>query len=132
MAQQQIAASIFDLKLQARTVALVLLAGLVTVVTVCPNAKAQTFQVLHNFTGCADGYRPTGTLRLAFPRATHTRAEKRVILCTWWNPPVPCRGLTGEKSPYHLLAPGGTLFTLLPGFGSYPIPGMLTKATPSR
>jgi hypothetical protein len=47
---QQIAASIFDIKLQARTVAPVFLAGLVTV---CPNAKAQTFQVLHNVPACA-------------------------------------------------------------------------------
>ena len=62
MAQQQIAASIFDIRLRARTVALVFLAVLVPLVTVCPNAKAQTFHVLHNFTGCADGYRPTSTL----------------------------------------------------------------------
>ena len=78
MAQQQIAASIFDIKLQARTFALLFLSGLLTV---CPNAKAQTFQVLHNFTGCADGYRPSGTLRLAFPRQDLTHAPKSVRSC---------------------------------------------------
>lgn len=58
MAQQQIGGSIRAIKLQARTVALVFLAVLATLVAVCPNAKAQTFQVLHNFTGGQDGANP--------------------------------------------------------------------------
>src|SRR5271167_2212021 len=61
MAQQQIAASLFDINLRARPAALVSLAILATILTI-PTAKAQTFTVLHTFTGGADGAAPAAGL----------------------------------------------------------------------
>jgi hypothetical protein len=56
MAQQQIAAaSIFDINLRARIVALVSLTVLATLLAVVPTAEAQTFTMLHTFTGGQDG-----------------------------------------------------------------------------
>jgi len=58
--QQPITASIFDIRLPATPVALVTLATLAAVLTIVPTAKAQTFQVLYNFSGGADGFAPNG------------------------------------------------------------------------
>src|SRR5271169_295774 len=57
MAQQQIAASIFDINLRARPAALVSLAILAAILMI-PTAQAQTFTVLHTFTGAQDGGQP--------------------------------------------------------------------------
>ena len=54
MAQQQTRTSIFDINLRARTVGLVSLAVLATLLAFAPTAQAQTYQVLHNFIGGAD------------------------------------------------------------------------------
>ena len=59
MAQQQIAASIFNVTLRARMAALIPLAILTAVLTIVPTAQAQTFQVVHAFTGDAGGYYPS-------------------------------------------------------------------------
>jgi uncharacterized repeat protein (TIGR03803 family) len=61
---QQIAALIFDSKLGARAAALFSLAILVAIISLAPSAQAQTFTVLHNFTGEADGASPYGSLAI--------------------------------------------------------------------
>jgi hypothetical protein len=61
---QQIAASIFDTNLQARTAVLVSLAILAAILTIVPTAQAQTFTILHNFTGGGDGSYPGAGLTL--------------------------------------------------------------------
>ncbi len=58
MARQQTAVSIFGINLTARPAALVALAVLASTLTVVPAANAQTFTVLHNFTGGQDGKNP--------------------------------------------------------------------------
>jgi hypothetical protein len=62
MAQQQIAASIFDINLPARiatrTALLILAVGL----TILPTAQAQTLTPLHSFTGGRDGANPMAGL----------------------------------------------------------------------
>lgn len=60
MAQQQIAASIFDTKLGATPVARLVLAVLVTLVGISLTGQAQTLTVLHAFTGGSDGAGPGG------------------------------------------------------------------------
>ncbi len=57
MGQHQIAASIFDINLRARPAALVSLAILAAILA-SPTAQAQTFTVLHTFTGAQDGGQP--------------------------------------------------------------------------
>ena len=59
MAQQQVAASIFDIDLPWKTVALIELAILAASLTMASSAQAQTFQVIHRFTGGAGGYYPS-------------------------------------------------------------------------
>ena len=54
MAQQQVVASIFEINLRTRTVALISLMTLAVVLTL-PTAQAQTFNVLYSFTGGLDG-----------------------------------------------------------------------------
>ena len=61
MAQQQIAASIFDINIGARTMLLVSLA-LLAILTIVPAAQSQTFTVLHTFTGAMDGAAPAAGL----------------------------------------------------------------------
>jgi hypothetical protein len=61
--QQHVAASIFDIKLPARTAALVSLAILATVLTTVPTGQAQTFTVLHTFSG-SDGDLPFAGLTM--------------------------------------------------------------------
>ncbi len=63
---QQILLSIFDITLPARTAKLVTLIGLAAVLAVVPGAQshAQTFQVIHNFTGGADGAVPVAGLTI--------------------------------------------------------------------
>ncbi|MGO9305449.1 MAG: choice-of-anchor tandem repeat GloVer-containing protein [Candidatus Korobacteraceae bacterium] len=56
--QGQSAASLLDVNLTAGSAALVLLVLIAT--TAVPAAQAQTFQVLHTFTGGADGSEPSG------------------------------------------------------------------------
>ena len=63
---QQVAASIFHTNLRARTVALASLIVLTALLVLVPTAEAQTYTVLHNFTG-SDGSYPTSTL--VFDRA---------------------------------------------------------------
>jgi len=60
-AQQRTAASIFD---TSRRLKIGLLCAALFVMTVL--AQAQTYTVLHNFTGGADGAQPFGTLTLDF------------------------------------------------------------------
>ena len=55
-AEQQRAASIFDINL--RTMMVTLLAGMFTASILAPAVQAQTFQVLHSFTGYGDGSVP--------------------------------------------------------------------------
>ena len=56
--QQQIAPSTVDINVRRRIVALVSLAILAATPTVVPTAQAQTFQVIHSFTGGVGGYYP--------------------------------------------------------------------------
>lgn len=63
MAQQQIVASIFEINLRTRTVALISLVTLAVVLTL-PTAQAQTFNVLYSFTGGLDGSSPWGQLAM--------------------------------------------------------------------
>jgi len=63
MAQQQIVASIFEINLRTRTVALISLMALAVVLTL-PTAQAQTFNVLYSFTGGLDGSSPWGQLAM--------------------------------------------------------------------
>lgn len=58
MARQHMAASIFDISLRARMAALTALAILAAILTIVPAGNAQTFTVLHNFTGGLDGANP--------------------------------------------------------------------------
>ncbi len=64
MAQQQIAASTFDLRLRVRPAALVPLAIVLTILTIAPMAQGQTLTVLHTFTGGGDGGTPTAGLTI--------------------------------------------------------------------
>lgn len=64
MARQQIASSILDVNVRARTAALVSATILATLLAVVPAVQAQTFQVLHNFTGGTDGFDPYGGLTI--------------------------------------------------------------------
>jgi hypothetical protein len=63
MAQQHIAASIFNSSLRARMAALTALAILTALLTTVPAAHAQTFTVLHSFTG-GDGANPVAGLTI--------------------------------------------------------------------
>ena len=58
MVQRQNKASIFDLSLRLRTVALVSLIVVAALLAILPTAQAQTFTVLHNFTAGTDGAYP--------------------------------------------------------------------------
>jgi uncharacterized repeat protein (TIGR03803 family) len=58
MVQQQITASAFDINLQAQSAAFVAMAILAAALMIVPTAQAQTFTVLHNFTGKTDGQNP--------------------------------------------------------------------------
>ncbi len=58
MARQQIAASNSDIPLPPGIAALIFLAALATALAIAPIAQAQTFTVLHNFTGGLDGANP--------------------------------------------------------------------------
>lgn len=64
MARQQIPASILDITLRARMVALVSLTVLAIVLAAVPTLQAQTYKVLHNFTGGADGSNPQAGLAM--------------------------------------------------------------------
>lgn len=64
MALQQIATSMFSISLRARMAALVSLAVLLIFLSVALAAPAQTLQVLHNFTGGADGGQPIAGVTL--------------------------------------------------------------------
>jgi len=56
--EEQSAASIFDIKWQAGRVVLALVVMFAATVIVAPAAQAQTFSVLHNFSGGGDGATP--------------------------------------------------------------------------
>jgi hypothetical protein len=58
MARRQIVASIFDINLRPRTAALVCLAILAAILPILPTAQAQTYTVIHNFTGGGGGAWP--------------------------------------------------------------------------
>jgi hypothetical protein len=58
--EEQNAVSIFDIKWQAGTVALALVVTFAATVIAAPAAQAQTFSVLHYFTGGLDGAGSTG------------------------------------------------------------------------
>lgn len=64
MAQQELAASIFEINLQTRTAALLSLLTLAVVLAIPSTAQAQTFDVLYNFTGGLDGAGPWGPLAM--------------------------------------------------------------------
>jgi len=63
MVQQQIVAPILEVRLK-RTTALVSCAVLATLLTVVSSVQAQTFTVVHTFTGGADGSVPLGSITL--------------------------------------------------------------------
>ncbi len=56
--EAQSAASIFDVKWPAGAIALALLVMFAATIIAAPAVQAQTFSVLYNFTGGADGYAP--------------------------------------------------------------------------
>ena len=58
MVQQPIAVSIFDVNLRQKTIVLISLTILALAFAIVPTAHAQTFTVLHNFTGGLDGGSP--------------------------------------------------------------------------
>jgi hypothetical protein len=60
--QEQSPASISDINLRARTIALVFLALVATTMLAVPASQAQTFQVIHTFTGGGDGGIPLAGL----------------------------------------------------------------------
>ena len=51
MVQQPIAVSIFDVNLRQKTIVLISLTILALAIAIVPAAHAQSFTVLHNFTG---------------------------------------------------------------------------------
>jgi len=61
-AQGQTSASLFAVRLQTEAVVFALVVALVATLAAVPVAQAQTFQVLYNFTGKADGGNPAGGL----------------------------------------------------------------------
>jgi uncharacterized repeat protein (TIGR03803 family) len=62
--QQQIEASISSINRASRPTALIVLAVLAAALTLLPAAGAQTFAVLHNFTGGQDGKTPNTGLTM--------------------------------------------------------------------
>ena len=74
MAVQQIATSISDTNLRSRIASHISVAMLAAILTIVPIARAQTFTVIHDFTG-ADGVFPEGALVM-------DRAED----ISWHNP----------------------------------------------
>jgi len=62
--QKQIAALNFDIDLRTQISTLVLAVMLAATILLSPAAQAQTFTVIHNFTGGADGATPGGGLTL--------------------------------------------------------------------
>ena len=62
MGRQPIGVPLLNFNLQAMSAAFVALATLAAIFVFVPAAQAQTYTVLHNFTGCADGNSPTTTL----------------------------------------------------------------------
>ena len=62
--EEQCSASIFDIKWQAGTVALALVVMFAATVIAAPAAQAQTFKVLHTFTGGIDGAAPYAGLTM--------------------------------------------------------------------
>jgi hypothetical protein len=64
MAQQPITASIFDVNLRQKTMVLISLSILAFAFAIVPAAHAQTFTVLHNFTGGHDGANPLNGLTI--------------------------------------------------------------------
>jgi uncharacterized repeat protein (TIGR03803 family) len=64
MVQQPIAVSIFDVNLRQKTIVLVSLTILALAFAIVPAAHAQTFTVLHNFTGGSDGANPLNGLTI--------------------------------------------------------------------
>ena len=59
-----ITASVSDMRLRAGTISLVLATALATVIVFAPLTHAQTFTVLHNFTGGMDGANPHSGLTM--------------------------------------------------------------------
>ena len=64
VASRKIAASIFNVTLQARIAALIPVAVLTAVLTTVPTAQAQTYTILHNFTNGSDGSFPQSGVTL--------------------------------------------------------------------
>ena len=115
MLQQQNQASIFDIRLRLRTVvSLIVLATMLAIVT---NAKAQTFTVLHYFTGGPDG---------AFPEAEVTIGPSGAVYGTAGS-----GGTTGSGTVFKLSQVNSAwVFTPLYEFtgksdGAYPIGGVV-------
>lgn len=67
--QRQRAASVLDISLRVVVATLFFTGMLATAILAAPEAQAQTFQVLHNFTGGRDGANPLG--RLTIDRGGH-------------------------------------------------------------
>ena len=63
--EAQSAASIFDVKWPAGAIALALLVMFAATIIAAPAVQAQTFSVLYNFTGGADGYAPYAGVSIA-------------------------------------------------------------------
>ena len=72
--QEESAVSIFDINLGTRAIALLMILFAATVISV-PAAQAQTFAVLHTFTGYGDGGEPIAGLTM--DRAGTSMAQPR-------------------------------------------------------
>lgn len=86
--EEQTTASIFDIRWRAGAVALALVVMFAATVFAAPAAQAQTFSVLHSFTGGLDGAGPVGGVTL--------------------GPPGTLYGTAGGGGPYN----DGTVFKL--------------------
>ncbi len=117
MVQRQNKASIFDLSLRLRTVALVSLIVVAALLAILPTAQAQTFTVLHNFTAGTDG---------AYPEAGVTVGPSGAVYGT-----ARSGGTTGSGTVFKLSQVNSTwVFTPLYEFtgksdGAYPIGGVV-------
>ncbi len=64
MVRQLIAVSVFEVNLRQKTIVLISLTVLALAIAIVPAAHAQTFTVLHNFTGGPDGANPLNGLTI--------------------------------------------------------------------
>lgn len=134
MAQQQVAASILDTNLRGRNAAFAALALLTAAIVIIPTAQAQTFTVLHTFTG-RDGANPQaaptldrvgnlyGTTYYGGPGGDGLVYELAHVNSSWLMKPLHgfSRGGNGGGEPYAgvTIGPDGTLFGVASSYGAY-------------